>query len=348
LADLVGETFERPELQAAIASRGVLFTAMGPWTAGTAAVLLADSAGNDGAGAGQTVFAMGGPAALAGALESAARTFGAEVRTGVEVGSVPVRDGRATGVVLVSGEEIPAGVVVSALDPKRTLLGLVDPEELGPTMVWRASNIRQPGATAKVNLVLSGVPRFTAAGGPDDERLWGRILIAPSIDHLERAADAAKYRRIAQEPFLEITIPSLADPSIATEGRHAMSVIVQGTPYRLREGSWDAEREGIGDLVVKTLEGYAPGFSDLVVAREVLTPLDLERDFGLTGGHVLHAEPGLDQFYAWRPLHGFARYRMPVGGLYLCGSGGHPGGGVTGAPGANAARQILADLTRHR
>ena len=348
VADLVGEAFERPEVRAAVASRGILFTAMGPWTAGTAAVLLADSAGNDGAAAGQTVYARGGPAALAAALESSARAFGAEVRTSAEVASVPVRDGRVTGVVLASGQEIPARVVVSGLDPKRTLLGLIDPEELGPTMVWRASHIRQPGATAKVNLVLSGVPRFAGSDGPEDERLRGRILIAPSIDHLERTADAAKYRRIAQEPFLEITIPSLSDPSLATEGRHAMSVIVQGAPYRLREGTWDAEREGLGDLVLKSLEDYAPGLSNLILAREVLTPLDLERDFGLTGGHVLHAEPGLDQFYAWRPLHGFARYRMPVDGLYLCGSGAHPGGGVTGAPGANAAREILAGLTRTR
>jgi phytoene dehydrogenase-like protein len=311
-------------------------------------VLLNDSAGNDGGAAGQAVFARGGPAALAAALTSAARSHGAEVRTGAEVTSVTVENGRATGVALAGGETIAATVVASGLDPKRTLLGLVDPEELGPTMVWRASNIRAFGATAKVNLVLSGVPRFDGADGPADERLRGRILIAPGIDHLEQGADAAKHRRIAQAPLLEATIPTLSDPSLASDGRHAMSVIVQGTPYSLREGTWDVEREGLGDLVVKTLEEYAPGLSDLILAREVLTPLDLERDFGLTGGHVLHAEPGLDQFFAWRPLHGYARYRMPIEGLYLCGSGAHPGGGVTGAPGANAAREILADLQRRR
>ena len=345
VADLVGEVFETDAVRGAIASRAVQFTAMGPWTAGTAAVLLADSAGNDGGAPGQTVFARGGPGALARALAAAARAFGAEIRTGVEVVSVTTVDDRATGVALSSGEEIGARVVVSGVDPKRTLLGLVDPEVLGPTLCWRASNLRMPGCTAKVNLALSGLPRFAGIEGPEGhERLSGRLIIAPGIDYLEQGADAAKYRRVSSEPYLEATIPSLLDPSLAPEGQHVMSVIVQWAPYRLRDGTWDTEREGLGDVVVKTLETYAPGLSNLITAREVLTPVDLERDFGLTGGHVFHGEPGLDQFFAWRPLLGFARYRMPLAGLYLCGSGAHPGGGVTGAPGANAAREILADL----
>jgi phytoene dehydrogenase-like protein len=346
VADLVGEAFERDEIRAAIAARAVTFTAMGPWTAGTSAVLLSDSAGNDGGTAGQTVFARGGSAALAEALAGAARSFGADIRTGTEVSAVRSNDERATGVVLSSGEEIAARVVVSALDPKRTLLQLVDPEELGPTLVWRASNIRTPGCTAAATFALSGIPRFVGADGV--ERIRGRIVIAPGIDYLERGADAAKYGRTSTEPYLEATIPSLVDPTLAPEGQHVMSVIVQWAPYRLRHSDWDVEREGLGDLVVKTLESYAPGLSNLITARRVLTPLDLERDFGLTEGHVLHAEPGLDQFFAWRPLLGFARYRMPLAGLYLCGSGAHPGGGITGAPGANAARAITADLKRGR
>jgi phytoene dehydrogenase-like protein len=159
------------------------------------------------------------------------------------------------------------------------------------------------------------------------------------VDHLERGADAAKYRRISDEPYLEAVIPTLSDPSLAPEGRHVMSVLVQWAPFRLRDGEWEKERDALGDLVIKTLESFAPGLSGLVTARQVLTPVDLEAEFGLTGGHVLHLEPGLDQFFAWRPLLGFARYRLPVDGLYLCGSGAHPGGGVTGAPGANAARE---------
>jgi phytoene dehydrogenase-like protein len=347
VADLVGEALERDELRGAIASRALQFTAMGPRAAGTAAVLLADSAGNDGGAAGQTVFAQGGPAALAAALASAAGSFGAEIRLRAEVDKVTTRDGRATGVALSTGEEITARVVISSVDPKATLLGFVDPEELGPTLVWRASNIRTPGAVAKVNLALSGLPAFAGADG--DERLRGRIVIAPGIDYLERGADAAKYRRVSAEPSLEATIPTLVDPTLAPEGQHVMSVIVQWTPYRLRDGAqWDAEREGLGDLVVKTLEAYAPGLADLITARQILTPVDLARDLGLTNGHVLHGEPGLDQFFAWRPLLGFARYRMPIVGLYLCGSGAHPGGGITGGPGENAAREVLADLKRRR
>lgn len=346
VADLVGEAFESPVLRGAIASRGVLFTSMGPWTAGTANVLLADSAGNDGGAPGQTVYAAGGPGALADAMAVAARSLGAMIRTGAAVGQVSVDDGRATGVVLESGEEIRADVVASSADPKRTLLRLLDPAELGPTLVWRAKNIRASGATAKVNLALAGVPTFLGSGG--EERLAGRIVIAPGVEYLERGADAAKYRRVSAHPLLEVTIPSLTDPSVSANGAHVMSVVAQWAPRTLREGDWDTERDALGDLVLKTLEQYAPGLSDLVTAREVLTPLDLERDYGLTGGHVLHAEPGLDQWFAWRPLLGFARYRMPVPGLYLCGSGAHPGGGVTGAPGANAARVILEDLGRRR
>ena len=346
VADLVGEAFERDDVRAAVAARAVTFTAMGPWTAGTTAVLLSDSAGNDGGAAGQAVFAKGGPVALADALARSARSFGAEIRTGVEVGAVLVRHDRATGVVLTSGEEIGARVVVSAADPKRTLLEMIDPEVLGPTLVWRASNIRTPGCTASVQLALSGIPRFAGAEGLEPIR--GRIVIAPGIDYLERGADAAKYGRTSTEPYLDATIPSLVDPTLAPEGHHVMSVIVQWAPYRLRSGDWNVEREGLGDLVVKTMESYAPGLSNLITARHVLTPLDLEREFGLTGGHVLHGEPGLDQFFAWRPLLGFARHRMPVAGLYLCGSGAHPGGGITGGPGANAAREIAADLRRAR
>jgi phytoene dehydrogenase-like protein len=343
VADLVGEAFETDALRGALAARGVLFTAMGPWSAGTAAVLLMDSAGNDGGAAGQTAFARGGAGALAEALARAARALGAEVRTEAEVVAITTREGRATGVALASGEEVAADAVVSAADPKRTLRDLVDPVVLGPTLLWRASNIRTPGATAKVNLVLSGVPRFP---GTDPERLRGRILIAPGVDALERAFDASKYGRVSEEPFLEAVIPSLSDPTLAPEGMHVMSVVCQWAPYRLRDGDWEAERDRLGDLVLKTLEAHAPGITDLVVAREVLTPVDLERTFGLPEGHVLHAEPGLDQSFAWRPLLGHAGYRFGIPGLYLCGSGAHPGGGITGGPGANAARVVLADLER--
>jgi phytoene dehydrogenase-like protein len=212
--------------------------------------------------------------------------------------------------------------------------------------VWRAGNLRLPGVVAKVNLALSALPAFIAEGGDEVDRLKGRIVVAPGIEHLERAFDASKYGRVSEAPYLEATIPSLSDPGLAPERGHVMSILMQYAPYHRRDGDWDTEREGLGDLVLKTLEGLAPGISDLVVARHVLTPLDLERDYGLTEGHPLHGEPALDQFFAWRPMLGHARYRLALGGLYLCGSGAHPGGGITGGPGVNAAREILADRKR--
>jgi phytoene dehydrogenase-like protein len=345
VADFVGEAFETDALRGALAARGIQYASMGPWSAGTTSVMLSDSAGNDGGAAGHTVLVRGGPGALTECLVSVARDFGAEVRNGAEVVGITHSGRRATGVALASGEEIPSSIVVSGADPKRTLR-LIDPAAAGPTLVWRAGNIRLPGVVAKVNLALSALPAFNADGGDEVERLKGRIVVAPGIDHLERAFDASKYGRVSEAPYLEATIPSLSDPGLAPERGHVMSILMQYAPYHRRDGDWDTEREGLGDLVLKTLEGLAPGISDLVVARHVLTPLDLERDYGLTEGHPLHGEPALDQFFAWRPMLGHARYRLALGGLYLCGSGAHPGGGITGGPGVNAAREILADRKR--
>jgi len=353
IADLVAEAFETDAVRAAVAWRGVRYCAVGPWSAGTAAVLLMDSAGNDGGAAGETVFARGGPGALAAALASAARAAGAEIRVGAEVTAITSKDGRVTGVALASGEEIGTTAVVSGIDPKRTLVGLVDPVALGPSLGWRAGNIRTPGVVAKVNFALKKLPVFPAAGEDASRLLRGRIVVAPGIDAMEHAFDASKYGAVSTSPILEATIPSLTDPLLvegAKAGTHVMSVIAQYAPYALREGEWTAAAaDAFGDAVIRTLEGVAPGIGKLVTHRHVLTPVDLERDFGLTGGHPLHAEPGLDQFYLWRPLLGHARYRIGgIEGLYLCGSGGHPGGGVTGGPGQNAAREILADAKKRR
>jgi phytoene dehydrogenase-like protein len=346
VADLVAESFESDALRAAIAWRGVRYGATGPWSAGTASVLLMDGAGNDGGAAGETVFARGGPGALTDALAAAARAAGAEIQTGAEVSSIVTRDGRARGVVLVGGNELMARAIVSGADPKRTLLDLLDPVVLGPSLGWRAGNIRTPGVVAKVNLALRGVPSFPAADG-DERRLRGRILVAPRIDAMERAFDATKYGRWSDPPILEATIPSLSDPSLvegAPSGTQVMSVIAQFAPYSLRDGDWETSRELFGDAVVAVLETVAPGIGSLVSHRQVLTPVDLESRYGLTGGHPMHAEAGLDAFYLWRPLLGHGRYRLAVPGLYLCASGAHPGGGITGGPGQNAAREILRDL----
>jgi phytoene dehydrogenase-like protein len=350
VADFVAEAFEDDGLRAAIAWGGVRYAALGPWSAGTTAHLLMQAAGNDGGAAGETVIARGGPGALADALAAAVRAVGGEIRTDAEVVAVTTSDGRATGVALASGEEIRARAVVSGVDPRRLLTGLVDPVALGPSLRWRAGNIRMPGVVAKVNLALAGLPTFPAAQG-DERLLRGRILVAPGIDAIERAFDASKYGRISGEPVIEATIPSLVDPSLvsgAADGSQVMSLVLQYAPFALREGDWDGRREELGDLALRTLEGVAPGIGGLVTARQVITPLDLERDWGLTGGHPLHGEPSLDLFYAWRPLLGHARYRMPLAGLYLAGSGAHPGGGVTGWPGRNAAREVAADLGKRR
>jgi phytoene dehydrogenase-like protein len=352
VADFVAESFETDAIQAALAWRGVQYCSLGPWSAGSAAVLLFDAAGNDGGAAGQTVFAEGGPGAVSEALAAAARAAGAEIRCGAEVVAVVSRDNRVTGVALASGEEIAASTVISGLDPKRTLVGLSDPVAVGPSMLWRAGNYRTPGVVSKINLVVDRMPAFTAAGGDDETLLRGRIVVAPGIDAIERAFDASKYGRVSDELVLEATIPSLVDPSLvegAPAGTHVVSVIAQYTPYALRDGSWDdAARDRVGDAVLARLDAFAPGLAASVTAREVLTPVDLEREYGLSGGHPLHGEPGLDQFFLWRPFLGHARYRLPIEGLYLAGSGAHPGGGVTGQPGQNAAREILADLKARR
>jgi phytoene dehydrogenase-like protein len=349
VADLVAESFESDALRAALAWRGVRFGAVGPWSAGTAAMLLSDGAGNDGGAAGETVFAKGGPGALSEALAAAARAAGAEIRTSAEVTHITSRDGAATGVVLAGGEEVVARGVVSGADPKRTLVHLVDPVAIGPSLGWRAGNIRTPGVVAKVNLALRKLPTFPAAG-EDARLLRGRIVVAPSIDAMERAFDATKYGGWSERPILEATIPSLVDPSLvagAKAGTHVMSVIAQYAPYAPRDGGWtEPSREAFGEAVIGVLESVAPGIGKLVTHRQVLTPIDLEREYGLTGGHPLHAEAGLDQFFVWRPLLGHARYRLGLDRLYLCGSGAHPGGGITGGPGQNAAREILADLRR--
>lgn len=347
VADLVGEWFESDALRAAVAYRGILYSALGPLAPGTSQVLLTDAAGNHGGLAGQSVFARGGPGAVGEALASAARGLGVEIRTGAEVAGVRHRDHSVVGITLEGGEEIDATLVVSGADPKTTLLRLISPEAVGPRLGWRAGNIRSAGATAKVNLALSDLPRFAAAAADADPvRLRGRIVIAPSTRALIAATTPFKYGELPDEPLLEATIPTLVDPGLLADKRrgrakkvsHVMSVIAQAVPA-------SSAPAAVGDSVLKTLERYAPGITELVVERQVLTPADIERDYGATGGHPMHAEIGLDQWFEWRPLHGYGRYRLPLRGMYLAGSGAHPGGGVTGQPGLLAATEILADAS---
>ena len=342
-ADLVGEYFSNELLQAAVASRGIFGMSAGPWSAGTGAALLLNAA-VDALPGGGCVTVKGGPGALSKALAAAAREAGAEIRVGAGVSRIVVKDGAARGVVLDDGAELSATAVISNAHPKRTLLELVDPTELEPTFLNRLRNYRSTGSLAKVNLALNALPTFPALNSPGE--LHGRIIVAPSIDYIERAFDHSKYGELPPEPYLEITVPSLADPSLAPPGRHVMSVYVQFAPYRLAHGDWSTKRDALADIVLRTLDRYSPGIAAAVEHRQVITPVDLEHDFGLTGGHVFHGEPALDQLFSMRPVLGWAQYRTPVARLYLCGAGTHPGGGITGGPGQNAAREILKDLKR--
>ncbi|HZM70983.1 MAG TPA: NAD(P)/FAD-dependent oxidoreductase [Candidatus Cryosericum sp.] len=346
VADLVAEWFDTELLRAALAGRGIFAACAGPWSAGTAAVLLLRAAADPHA-AGSVSVPRGGMGALTEAMAAAARAAGASIRTGHAVTRIETRDGAVEGLVLEGGERIETGCVVSGLDPKRTLLDLVGPLHLDPDFVQKLAHVRMRGVTAKVNLALSRLPSFTALGGTaagtgPSSPLAGRILIGHEIDTLERAFDASKYGETSQEPWLEALCPTVLDPSLAPDGRHVLSVHVQYAPYHLKEGTWDdARRKDLGDRVVRTLAAHAPDLPGLIEGGQVITPKDLEETYGLTEGHLFHGEEALDQVFTMRPLLGWARYRTPVRGLYLCGAGTHPGGTVTGASGRNAAREVL-------
>jgi phytoene dehydrogenase-like protein len=280
-------------------------------------------------------------------MAAAATKAGAEIRANADVASIRVKDGIATGVVLASGEEISAKAVVSNADPKRTLLGLVDPTHLAPDFVQKVKNYRSLGTVAKINLALSALPEFPAlkAKGNGD-LLRSRIQVSPEIDYLERAFDESKYGNFSRAPYLEITFPSLTDPSLAPAGQHVMSIYMQYAPYKLKNSDWEAQRAPLGEAVVKAISQYAPDLPQKILRHQIITPKDLEETYGLTGGHIFHGELALDQFFTMRPLLDWARYRTPIDRLYLCGNGTHPGTGLTGGSGANAAREILTALKK--
>jgi phytoene dehydrogenase-like protein len=280
--------------------------------------------------------------AVSEAIAAAARQHGAVIRTGAAVRKVIVHHGVARGVVLEDGEEIGGALVASNLDPKLTFLRLLDEGDLPSDFVSAIEKFRIEGTSCKINLALSGLPDFHAFPGTPGPQHKATMHICPSIEYVERAWDDAKYGLPSQRPLLELTIPTMYDPSLAPPGRHIMGIFLQYAPYTLREGTWDELREPFGDRVIDLIAEYAPNIRDIVVERQVLTPLDLERRFGITGGNIFHGEMSLDQMFVMRPVAGWARYRTPVRGLYLCGSGAHPGGGVMGAPGSNCAREMLA------
>ena len=345
VADFVAEFFESELLRAVIAARGIFGAALGPWSAGSTAVLLLRAAA-DAHPVGPAAFPRGGLGSFTRALAESAKQAGAEIRTDAEVRHILIKDGAVTGIVLADGEEIAVEAVVSGVDPKRTFFQLVDPTQLDPTFANRMKNFRANGTVAKVNLALASLPAFTALDATEGflKALSGRIHIGPEIDYLERAFDASKYGEFSKAPWLDVTIPTILDPSLAPDGKHILSAYMQFAPFKLKVGNWDTRRKELGDTVIKTLASYAPDLPGLVEGIQVITPKDLETSYGFTGGHIFHGELALDQLFTMRPILDWARYKTPIRGLFLCGSGTHPGNGLTGASGANAAREIIRDL----
>lgn len=341
-ADFLAEWFESDPLMATLSASGIIGTFLGPRSPGTAYVLLHHYMGEIDGAFRAWGFAKGGTGAIAEAIAGAAREAGAEIRTNAPVASVTVRGGQAVGVVLENGDELQASLVVSALDPKLTFLELVDEGQLPGELVASIRKFNIRGSSAKVNLALDAAPNLTCMPGPGPH-LRGAISISPSLDYMERAYDDAKYGHFSRRPYIDAIIPSMIDPDMAPPGKHVMSCFIQYAPYQLREGTWDEQREALGDAVVDTLTEYIPNLKDIILYRQVVTPLDIERTAGLSQGNIFHGELSLSQLFFLRPAPGWAQYRTPIKNYYQCGSGTHPGGGITGAPGRLAALEILKD-----
>ncbi|MCH8143626.1 MAG: NAD(P)/FAD-dependent oxidoreductase [Gemmatimonadetes bacterium] len=344
-SDFLDEWFETEPLKATMSASGIIGTFLGPRSPGTAYVLLHHYMGEIDGAFRAWGFARGGTGAIAEAIAGAARRFGAEIRTEAGVARVTVKNGRATGVVLESGDEISARVVVSGLDPKRTFLKLIEADQLPTDFVDSIRRFKIRGSSGKVNLSLSELPNFTCLPG-EGPHLRGAISISPSVDYLERAYDDAKYGDFSRRPYMDIIIPSMIDPGMAPPGKHVMSIFVQYAPSDLK-GGWDeTRREAFGDAVIDTLAQYAPNLPGAILHRQVLTPWDMERDIGLTQGNIFHGELSLHQLFFLRPAPSWADYRTPLENFYQCGSGTHPGGGISGASGRLAALTVLQDWKR--
>jgi phytoene dehydrogenase-like protein len=341
-ADFLDEWFESDALKAALASSAAIGNFLGPRSPGTAFMLLYQALQAGQAGFRSSRFVQGGIGRLSEALAEAARLYGTEICLGVGVSRITLEDNRATGVILEGGEHIAAQTVVSNADPQRTFFGLVGASHLDVSFVRDVKNIRMQSSLARLNLALSGLPRFsgTSHAGPEGS-LSGHILICPSLDYQERACDDAKYGHFSSHPMLDITLPTISDPGLAPPGMHLMSIDAYYAPFNLQDSGWVDKKEQLLTVVLQTLGGYSPDIQSLVTDAQVLTPLDFEREYGLTRGDIYHGQMGLDQLLMMRPVAGYGRYQTPVRNLFLCGAGAHPGGGVTGAPGYNAAREIL-------
>lgn len=341
-ADFVEQWFESEPLKATLAASGIIGTYLGVRSPGTAYVLLHHYMGEIDGQFRAWGFAKGGTGGIAEAIANAVRSFGGEIQTSAKVSQVIVKNDQVTGAALQNGDEIQADIVVSSLDPKRTFLDLVDSSLLPGELVEAIHKFNVRGSSAKVNLALDAAPELACKPG-SGRHLAGAISISPDLDYLEMAYDDAKYGEFSRKPYLDVIIPSMIDPDMAPPGKHVMSCFVQYAPYHLREGTWDEKRDALGDIVVDTLAEYFPNIKDLILHRQVVTPPDIERMIGLSGGNIFQGELSLSQLFFLRPAAGYAQYRTPVKGYFQCGSGTHPGGGITGAPGRLAAMEILGE-----
>jgi phytoene dehydrogenase-like protein len=346
--DFLDQWFETDVLKATMAASGIIGTFLVSDRRGRPYVLLHHYMGEIDGAFRSWGLSRGGTGVVSDAIAAAAREYGVEIRTEAPVSRILTKNGRATGVVLENGDEIAANVVASSVDPNLTFLKFMDERDLPSDFVEGVRRYKFRGSSGKVNLALDALPNFTCMPGPGPH-LRGAISISPSIDYMERAYDDAKYGEFSRHPYIDMVIPSLTDPSVAPAGKHVMSCFVQYAPYHLRDqgsgigdqGNWDHQREAFGDAVINAIAEYAPNIKDIILHRQVLTPLDIERDFGLTEGNIFQGELTLEQLFFLRPVPGWAQYTTPIDRLYMCGSATHPGGGIMGAPGKNAAERIL-------
>jgi phytoene dehydrogenase-like protein len=340
--DFLDQWFETDVLKATMAASGIIGTFLGVRSPGTAYVLLHHYMGEIDGAFRSWGLARGGTGSISNAIGDAAREFGAEIRTEAPIAKIILKNGEAKGVVLENGDEIYADIIASSVDPRLTFMKMVGEEHLPTDFVDDIKRYKFRGSSGKVNMALDALPNFKCMPGAGPH-LRGAVSISPSVEYMERAYDDAKYGRYSRRPYIDIVIPSLTDPSIAPPGKHVMSCFVQYAPYNLKEGNWDEQREAFGDTVIDTIAEHAPNIRDIILHRQVLTPLDIERDFGLSEGNIFQGELTLEQLFFLRPAPGWAQYRSPIRNLYMCGSATHPGGGIMGASGRNAAMEILKD-----
>jgi phytoene dehydrogenase-like protein len=344
-ADFLDQWFETDVLKATMSASGIIGTFLGIRSPGTAYVLLHHYMGEIDGAFRSWGFSRGGTGAISNAIAAAARELGVEIRTQAAVDQIIVKNGRTTGVALKTGEEISANVVSSSVDPHLTFEEFLDASVLPSDFLEGVRRYKFRGSSGKVNLALDALPDFKSLPG-QGAHLRGAISISPSIEYMERAYDDAKYGHYSRKPYIDMVIPSLTDPSVAPPGKHVLSCFVQYAPYKLAQGTWDDHKEAFGDTVINTIAEHAPNIKKIIIGRQILTPLDLEREFGLTQGNIFQGELSLEQLFFLRPVPGWAYYRTPIDNLYMCGSATHPGGGIMGAPGRIASQVILKDWSK--